>query len=806
MESDDCIDFVNHLASILESFFKGLSECGFMSTYSVQLQAVGSDVALHLRFQQLVYQVVKSLKELLRRLSRVPGCETITTECGAQTDNRSSYPFGRRCVYMPCSENVDSKKIMSTSSEIPLKVLVRGAKTCIDSKVRSNSTPLPSGNTMGSGGDFSDPLDTANSTTVLNCHSSRDSRHSDQHHSLEDIAHLNGKMTKLPLSTRLSTIPSDTTFSLDSSRQNKPRTFSSSLQSSVPNSRNVVQLDEKVSSGRLPLIASSSEDGPHKTSMDHHHILNSNTSNYSEANQIHSIETSSGLVSQDLIAVLGSEDVSNQQQSAVLFISAEDAREGISNEGTDLPERQLDGGNIPIEVEAENTQNDSSIYSYSDVGRKDNSSVDKNMKVDIVTSLRDNEDDLVLFCKDEVELDPMTSVGAVEKDGELMSIFTRDSAKEDEDEGSAILYANGNVLNAKKSANFNGIASTKDTINEHFFSKKLASGGCRGSEFGLIAIKMEDLNSRCSEEESGEFSKNHSEESCAQLTADKVGPGNSEDMIGIEDDIDPEDELGSNFVHIVVTASKVMPDGANGGKHFDAPRKVKCGKCELRNGSECSCNSCETDFPMLSSVQCQLKKKHGYVSQCDFCHKVFPTIGSLVDHCRDVHDGAGCFECEECGKRLKSRLSLRRHMESHQGRKEAICSKCGKTFCRWDYLIRHCQMVHAKERPYQCPHCSQRFLSRGHLQNHLAVHSGERNHKCGICGKMFSRGDKLREHTFRHSSTKRYSCSTCGRSYADKRDLNKHQIREPGCKSAGKRVQVKIDANVSVGKQNEEIL
>ncbi|XP_046404631.1 uncharacterized protein LOC124169960 [Ischnura elegans] len=773
MESEPCIDAVNDLACILDTFFKGLSECGFLSTYSVQLQAFGSDAGVHLQFRQVIYQVVRSMQGLLCRLSRTSGFESMTVDTGVQTESAYSEPLCQDPSYLSSSQSVDSGVITKDTPEVPMKVLMTGLKSSLDSKLRLIA---PCENEINADGDFIEKLHKDSSTIELGGHSLEKSTPASQQNPLSETTHGNDKIT-----STLSSLQTETGFSIDSSRLKlNCEHLSSTVSSSAPNSRKIAR-NHKVFSNRIAFIATPcAESGSHNVAVERHHILDSACSEFSGTNQIHSIDTSPSLVSQDLIAVLGSEDVVGQQQPTVLFLATEDPRGDISNDVAVLQERQINDGDISME-EDENVHHNHSMYSYSSVVQGQNSGAEKIVKVDISSSLRDNEDDLVLFCKDEVELESMASVGTVDKDGELMSIFTAESGKEDEDNSSTILYSSGNVLNDKKKS----ISKGKDAISDNFFSKKLIRERGRSADFELIAIKMEDINSRCSEEGQPEFSKRHSEEHCPQLPGSKDEQGSGEDIMAMEGAMDPEDTLGSNFVHIVVTASRVTSDDVSEGKEFDAPSKPKCTRCLGKNSSECSCNTCETEFPILSSVQCQLKKKHGYVSQCDFCHKVFPTMGSLVDHCRDVHDGAGCFECEECGKRLKSRLSLRRHIESHQGRKEAICSKCGKTFCRWDYLIRHCQMVHAKERPYQCSQCSRRFLSRGHLQNHLAVHSGERNHKCEICGKMFSRSDKLREHTFRHSSTKRYSCPTCGRSYADKRDLSKHQMRESNC-NAGK--------------------
>lgn len=159
--------------------------------------------------------------------------------------------------------------------------------------------------------------------------------------------------------------------------------------------------------------------------------------------------------------------------------------------------------------------------------------------------------------------------------------------------------------------------------------------------------------------------------------------------------------------------------------------------------------------------------------QCDMCNKIFHRMQKLQHHCREEHNGTGCFECNLCGTRVMSKTSLKRHIRSHSGIKTGTCSICGKTFKRSDYLATHYKL-HNGARTYQCSICGKEFTAKTNLTLHERVHSDQKDYSCHQCDKSFSRRDKLRDHMLRHLNIKRFQCSTCNKRYAEKRDLRTH--------------------------------
>ncbi|PSN34213.1 hypothetical protein C0J52_13134, partial [Blattella germanica] len=176
------------------------------------------------------------------------------------------------------------------------------------------------------------------------------------------------------------------------------------------------------------------------------------------------------------------------------------------------------------------------------------------------------------------------------------------------------------------------------------------------------------------------------------------------------------DPPSTNVMHIVVASTAVPPVGDP-----EAPivveqvvEKVEENSKLTKRGDHYVCEVCERTFRSACSLEIHLSR--------------FASVQGLQEHCRTEHGGKGCFNCAVCGKRFMTKLSFRRHMDTHGGKKGAVCD----------------------------------------------THTGIKEHVCDMCNKAFSRGDKLKDHMLRHLNIKRYHCTLCKRDYAEKRDLTKH--------------------------------
>lgn len=115
----------------------------------------------------------------------------------------------------------------------------------------------------------------------------------------------------------------------------------------------------------------------------------------------------------------------------------------------------------------------------------------------------------------------------------------------------------------------------------------------------------------------------------------------------------------------------------------------------------------------------------------------------LQEHCREEHNGTGCFECNLCGARVMTKLSLKRHIRSHSGLKAATCS----VSCRPSEILKMIYSVlHAVVAFLHSQICGKTFKRADYLATHYKLHEGTRTHLCGVCGKEFASNTSLKLH------------------------------------------------------------
>lgn len=78
-------------------------------------------------------------------------------------------------------------------------------------------------------------------------------------------------------------------------------------------------------------------------------------------------------------------------------------------------------------------------------------------------------------------------------------------------------------------------------------------------------------------------------------------------------------------------------------------------------------------------------------------------------------------------------------------------------------------------RLHQCSWCPKRFVTTGHLKQHVRIHTGDRPFKCTWCEKAFAQCGDLKRHERIHTGEKPFSCGKCGKSFAQCGNLKKHE-------------------------------
>ncbi|XP_037565157.1 zinc finger protein 585A [Dermacentor silvarum] len=126
----------------------------------------------------------------------------------------------------------------------------------------------------------------------------------------------------------------------------------------------------------------------------------------------------------------------------------------------------------------------------------------------------------------------------------------------------------------------------------------------------------------------------------------------------------------------------------------------------------------------------------------------------LIEIAEDVHQfltgkdslESGPYE-RQCGERVNCLSHLIRHKTMHSSDPSPdVCSECGKSYARKDYLKVHL-LTHATERRYACAECGRRFADSSNAKHHYHfVHGKQHPLSCPHCGKGFASRRDLRRH------------------------------------------------------------
>jgi len=216
------------------------------------------------------------------------------------------------------------------------------------------------------------------------------------------------------------------------------------------------------------------------------------------------------------------------------------------------------------------------------------------------------------------------------------------------------------------------------------------------------------------------------------------------------------------------------------------------------------------------------------IYKCDgedgICQAYFIKAEQLIRHKRKIHVLE--WKCKDCGKILKSRISLKFHtdrfhpfsdenphlqfkcdikkckkrfgtiaeLDCHQSNHNKSptsfsgfvsskfkCEKCDKEFATKNSLQGHINNAHS-ERSFICPECGKMFKLKGGLDTHLLYHTGPSSWKfqCSTCGKKCVTKNSLASHMNTHSKERSWVCQFCGNKYAHQHNWKNHLLAKHG--------------------------
>ncbi|XP_017571640.1 zinc finger protein 37-like isoform X2 [Pygocentrus nattereri] len=195
--------------------------------------------------------------------------------------------------------------------------------------------------------------------------------------------------------------------------------------------------------------------------------------------------------------------------------------------------------------------------------------------------------------------------------------------------------------------------------------------------------------------------------------------------------------------------------------------------------------------PRAKKKEVRESKSKGPI-ECKICGRNIRCKAIMERHML-THTGEKPFECDECGRRYTSSSNLRIHQQSHTGKMDYSCEECGQKFTHLPYLKRHL-LRHSGKKLHMCDQCGKGFIQKYHLTRHLLVHSGKMPYACDKCDASFNRTDYLSlhmrnvhlsecsENDIQPEIKRPYKCDVCDKAFTTRTTLDAHARVHSGIK------------------------
>uniref|UniRef100_A0A2C9KBS4 C2H2-type domain-containing protein n=1 Tax=Biomphalaria glabrata TaxID=6526 RepID=A0A2C9KBS4_BIOGL len=184
------------------------------------------------------------------------------------------------------------------------------------------------------------------------------------------------------------------------------------------------------------------------------------------------------------------------------------------------------------------------------------------------------------------------------------------------------------------------------------------------------------------------------------------------------------------------------------------------------------CTLCTTTYSNRGLYENHLRQ-HSCGFQCDECGKTLKSKDSLYHHKRGLHALKKQYCCHQCNASFNFYHSCKLHVLRHQGQRPFSCQVCHKTYLTSNHLKVHVEATH-KVGKKVCHVCGKTFAYSCSLKTHLLKHTGHKLHTCDQCGKSFTSNQSLKAHCLSHENIKKYHCDVCGKAYQLEQSRNVH--------------------------------
>ncbi|XP_058128265.1 fez family zinc finger protein 2-like [Anopheles ziemanni] len=138
----------------------------------------------------------------------------------------------------------------------------------------------------------------------------------------------------------------------------------------------------------------------------------------------------------------------------------------------------------------------------------------------------------------------------------------------------------------------------------------------------------------------------------------------------------------------------------------------------------CDHEGCSSSFTGLVLLNRHKKLWHTdyYYAACSVCGKKCKTQGIYQTHI-SYHEEPK-LPCTVCGKLMRNKRAIWKHMKTHSNDRKHVCSICNKKFTI-AYTLRVHMRIHTNDKPYPCGKCEKRFQYKCLLKSHYQKNHGE---------------------------------------------------------------------------------